>query len=267
MPDSGTPSAGPSKRPALAALCLLLSATAVGAQADPNQPADKRPVSEQVMAQLRAAGEARAQRLKETQQWALEKQKLELLKATVARESRRHRAAAAEARQTETKLRARLEQHQARQQRLKAVEGVVDAICERLEKALDELAAKSLPGLVPPDRAAGITEPGRRLAAGVDRLRQVRRRTTQAAVEVVGASLDGQAVAVKILRAGGVAAWWLSLDGKKAGTAVVRDGQTILSAAADLQDTQAIRKAFAIAEGRGTPDWALLPVQTKPAEE
>jgi len=267
MPDSGTPPMGPSKPLVLAALCLLLSATAVAAPADPNQSANNRPVSEQVMAQLRAAGEARAQRLKETQQWALEKQKLELLKATVDREARRHRAATTAAKQTEAKLRRRLDQHQTRQQKLKTVEGVVDAICERLEKALDNLAAKSLPGLVPPDQAASITDPGRRLAAGVDRLRQVGRRTKQAAVEVVGASLDGQIVAVKMLRAGGVAAWWLSLDGKKAGTAVVRDGQTILSAAANLQDTQAIRNAFAIAEGRGTPNWALLPVQTKPAKE
>lgn len=269
MHGSGKPPVKPSKRPALAltALCALLSALAVTARAQTNPPDANQPVARQVMSELRAAGEARGQLLKEQQQWALDKEKLELLKSTVIRETQRHLKAATEARQTETGLRRRLTQHKVAQQRLKAVEGVVDALCERLEKALAELAGKSLPGLVPPDRAAGITEPGRRLAAGVDRLRQVRRRAKQAAVEVVSGSLKKQTIAVKMIRAGGVAAWWLSLDGKQAGTAAMRDGQMILTLATRLEDTQAIQNAFAIAEGRGTPNWSLLPVQTEAPRE
>ena len=265
MRNSGKPPAKPSKRPALAlgAACVLLSALAVTARAQTSQPDSNQPVAKQVMSELRAAGEARAQLLKEQQQWALEKEKLELLKSTVMREAKLRRAAATKARQAETELRQRLEQHKVAQQRLKSVEGVVDALCERLEKALAKRAGKSLPGLVPPDRAASITEPGRRLAAGVDRLRQVRRRAKQAAVEIVSGSLENQTIAVKMLRAGGVAAWWLSLDGKQAGPATVRDGQVILTKATKLEDVQAIQNAFAIAEGRGTPNWALLPVQTQ----
>jgi len=250
----------------LAAVCVLL-AFAVTSRAQTKRPDANQPVAAQVMSELRAAGEARGQLLKEQQQWALERDKLELLKSTVIRETQRHRKAAAQARQAETELRRRLEQHKIAHQRLKAVEGVVDALCERLEKALAALADKSLPGLVPPDRAAGITEPGRRLAAGVDRLRQIRRRAKQAAVEVVSGSLEKQTIAVKMLRAGGVAAWWVSLDGKQTGTATVRDGQMILALATRLEDTQAIQNAFAIAEGRGTPNWSLLPLQTKATRE
>ena len=47
----------------------------------------------------------------------------------------------------------------------------------------------------------------------------------------------------------------------------MRDGRVLLSATAEPRDVQAIRKAFVIAEGRGTPDWALLPIQTEAAKD
>ena len=251
----------------LRAIIALLSAAGVAAAGDPTAGGEKPAVAEQVMAELRAAGAARAQLLKERQQWAVEKEKLELLKSTVLREAERHKAAAAAARQAEAKLRKRLAKRKGGRQRLESVEAAVDMLCERLEKALADLARRSLPGLVPPDRAAGITEPGRRLAAGVERLEAARRRTKRAGVEVVGGSLGGRRMAVRLLRVGGVAAWWMSLDGKQAGTAAVRDGRVILSAVTEPRDVQAVRKAFAVAEGRETPDWALLPVPPPPAKD
>ncbi len=251
----------------LRAIIALLSAAGVAAAGDPTAGGEKPAVAEQVMAELRAAGAARAQLLKERQQWAVEKEKLELLKSTVLREAERHKAAAAAARQAEAKLRKRLAKRKGGRQRLESVEAAVDMLCERLEKALADLARRSLPGLVPPDRAAGITEPGRRLAAGVERLEEARRRTKRAGVEVVGGSLGGRRMAVRLLRVGGVAAWWMSLDGKQAGTAAVRDGRVILSAVTEPRDVQAVRKAFAVAEGRETPDWALLPVPPPPAKD
>jgi hypothetical protein len=251
----------------LCALIALLSAAGVAAAGDPTPDGDKPAVAEEVMAELRAAGAARARLLKERQQWAVEKEKLQLLKSTVLREAERHRAAAAAARQVEAKLRKRLAERKGGRQRLESVEAAVDALCERLEKALADLARRSLPGLVPPDRAAGITEPGRRLAAGVERLEEARRRTRRAGVEVVGGLLGERSMAVRLLRAGGVAAWWMSLDGKLAGTAAVRDGQTVLRAVTEPPDVQAIRKAFAMAEGRETPDWALLPVPQPVAKD
>ena len=266
MPGSRPLPVKPSRRPAVAAVSVLLSAFAVAADEGANPPDGKPPIAEKVMDELRAAGAARAELLTEQQEWAVDREKLELLKSTVVREAERHRAAAAGARQAEARLRKRLEQQKAAQRRLRSVETVVDALCERLEKALADLAGRSLPGMVPPDRAAGITEPSRRLAAGVERLDEVRRRTKRAAVEVIGGSLGGRTVAVRLLRVGGVAAWWLGLDGKQAGTAAVRDGQVLLSATPEPRDVQAIRKAFVIAEGRGTPDWALLPIRTEAAK-
>jgi len=238
---------------------LGLTVACAGAQ-DANGTDGGPALSDRVMSALRAAGEARAQLLKERQEWDLQKQQLELLKSTVLREAERHKRIAATARQAQAELEKQRATQTATRRRLESVEAMVDALCERLEKALAGVAKGSLPGIVPPDRAAGITQPGRRLAAAVERLEEARRRTRRAGVEVVGGTLNGRSVAVRLLRAGGAAAWWLSLDGKQAGTAELRGGDLILRPAPDPQDVQAIRKAFAIAEGRGTPDWALLPV-------
>lgn len=248
-------------------LCVALVGRPDAAAGAGGGPTTRPAVAEQVMAELRAANAARARLLTEHQDWAGEKEKLALLKSTVLREADRQKAAASAARRAEADLRKRLAERQADQRRLRSVEAVVDALCERLEKALDELAKRSLPGLVPPDRAAGITQPARRLAAGTERLEEARRRTKRAGVEVVGGHLEGRRLAVKLLRAGGVAAWWLSLDGKLAGTAAVRDGRVVLRRVADERDVQAVRKAFAIAEGRAAPDWALLPAGPARAKE
>ena len=59
----------------------------------------------------------------------------------------------------------------------------------------------------------------------------------------------------------------MSLDGKLAGSAGVRDGKVLLQPTADPRDTEAIRKAFDIAEGRGTPDWVVLPLRPKASED
>jgi len=247
----------------LAVLLLAGSACAAAPPAPKQAPA----VAERVMAELRAANAARQQLLAERQAWAMEKEKLALLKTTVRGEAERFRAEAAKAKQAEAGLQKQLTDRRARQRRLQAVEAMVDALCERLEKALAALAGRSLPGVVPPDRAAGITEPGRRLAAAAGRLDDAERRAKQPAVELLSGTLAGRSMAVKVLRIGSVAAWWVTLDGKQAGTAAVEDGKLALHPVTKPADAQAIARAFTIVEGRATPDWLLLPVHRAKAKE
>ena len=237
---------------------LILLCPAGGAETPAEKP--KPSTAEQAMAELRAANAARAQLLNEQQAWALEKEKLELLKSTVRGEAERFRTAAAKARQAEADLRKQTAERQATRRRLKLVEAMVDSLCERLEKALAKLAGTSLPGLVPPDRAAGITDPARRLAAGAQRIDDAERMARSAGVEIVQGTLAGRPATVKLLRAGGVAGWWITLDGRRTGTAEVADGKLILLPTVEPGDIEAITKAFTIVEGRGTPDWVLLPM-------
>ena len=240
--------------PAGAACCaaiLLLSAAAWAGE--PSIP-------DQVMAELRAANAARAELLREEQDWALEKARLELLRTTVHDEAERLGNEAEGARIEAAQLRAKAGILRAAQQKLELAEAMIDALAERLEQALDVLAGKSLPGLVPPDTAAGITDPGKRLAAGVQRLHMAEQQARKTGIELVTGNLGGRQLTVKLLRIGGTAAWWIALDGSQAGTASVRDGKLVLSTAQTPRDLEAIRKAFAVAEGRRAPDWALLPM-------
>jgi len=218
------------------------------------------------MAELGAAHEARTQLAKEHQEWTLEKERLELLTSAVRGEAERFKAVADKAKRDEADLKARNQTLQAAKQRLERVEAMIDALAERLEKALAALAARSLPGLVPPDTAAGITDPPKRLAAGARRLDEVPRQAEAAGIELVVGTLDDRAVTVRLLRAGTVAAWWITLDGKQTGTAAVRDGGLVLSPSTSPDEAAAIRKAFAIAEGHAAPDWVLLPVRRSRAE-
>jgi len=244
--------------PAAVAVAALLSL----AVAEPEGGATTRPASDvpdRVMAELRAANAARSQLLQAEQDWALEKEKLKLLKSTVLREAARLRAAADEAARQETNLGKRTTGARAQRKRLDEVEAMVDALAERLEKALEATGRRYLPGLVPADRAAGITDPAERLSAAAGRLAEARRQAGAARIELVSGFLAGRALTVKLLRAGGVAAWWMSLDGADSGPATLADGKLLLTAARTAGDDEAIRKAFAIAEGHAPPAWSLLP--------
>ena len=236
----------------LAAMLLLGGAAA---------PApDRGPAPQQIMNELRQANTARAQLLREEQEWAMESERLELLLATLGDETKRLTGEAAEADTARAGFRQQLAGLRAQQERFEQVEAAIDTLCERLEEALDALAARSLPGLVPPDRAAGITEPDKRLAAAVGRLDETARRGLKAAVEIVQGDLEGKTLTIKLLRLGGVAAWWVAFDGGQAGTAAMAGGTLALKPAASPEDTEAITKAFAIVEGRAAPHWVLLPL-------
>jgi hypothetical protein len=220
-----------------------------------------------VMAELQGANTARSRLLKEEQDWEMEKQRLELLRSTIVEETRRLRAAASEDKKRETELRKKMTIAEARQQRLTQIEAMVDALAERLEKALEVLSKRSLPGLIPPDTAAGIIDPSRRLAAAAGRLDQAHRRARASGIEIVEGRLDKEPVTIKLLRAGGAAAWWISLDGKRAGTATVENGSLVLKASTGPNDIAEIRKAFSIVSGQVAPDWVTLPahhIEAKP---
>jgi len=217
-------------------------------------------VPKKVLSELRAANVARKQLLEEQQKWAMEKERLELLAAAVRAETKRFGEDAKQAEENASAMQQQGADLRAQQKKFDQAEAMVDTLAERLEQALETLAADSLPGLVPPDRSAGITEPARRLAAAAGRLRDVERNTRESAVEIVVGDMDGQSATVKLLRLGGVAAWWVSLDGAEGGTAVLEGGKLVLQRGRTDVETAAVRTAFAIAQGQTAPVWVLLPM-------
>ena len=244
-------------------VALLLAAPAAVWAATKQAPS----VAEQTMAELRAAHAARAARLREAQDWALERQRLQVLQAAVEAETKRLADNAAEAKRQAAKLRERLKAAEATQKRLEAVEAMIDTLAERLEQALEALGAATIPGVVPLDTAAGITDPAARLAAGVQRISDAEQRAREPGIELVTGSLLGQPATVKLLRIGGVAAWWMTLDCERTGTAAVEGGKLVLRPAGMVDEAAAIKRAFAIAEGRAAPHWVLLPIRKQPAKQ
>jgi len=243
----------------LAALAAILLALPLTGGAGPQGADDAATIPQKVQAHLAAAHRARSQLAEEEQAWAIERERLELLVSAVRRRAERFKAETEQAGAARADLQKKVDTLSARKRRLEAVEALLDALAEHLEKDLETLSAETLPGLVPPETAAGAGDPARRFDAAVARLADTRRRLATATVEIVTGTLAGREVTVKLLRAGGAAAWWTSLDGTRAGTARRDGGRLALTPAASPEGARAIRRAFDMAEGRAAPDWIVLP--------
>jgi hypothetical protein len=222
---------------------------------------DAGTVPERIQAELTVAHRARSQLAEEERAWAEEKERLNLLLTTVRRRTEQLQAEAGDAAAARDALREEVESLSAKRERLDAVETLLDTLAERLEQDLAALAAGTLPGLVPPDAAAGITDPARRFDAAVARLQETESRLGTVTVEIVTGILDGREVTVKLLRAGAAAAWWTSLDGQRAGTARLDGDRLVLTPVDSAATADAVRKAVAVAEGRAAPAWVLLPAK------
>lgn len=201
-----------------------------------------------VRAELQAANRARAELAREESAWTAERQRLTaLIAATTAETERLEREAASAA--------ARRDAARAAITALGSA-AELDALRTRLAEAGAAAAGqlRALAATVPP----GVIALGDDLSfdAVVRVLEGAERAAATVTVEVVTGSRDGRAEAVKLLRVAGAAAWWVSLDGRTAGTAAMRDGKLVLTAAAE---SEAIRAALAQAEGRGQPSIVVLP--------
>jgi len=237
------------------ALPLLLAGTlAFSAQQSAEQSLPKKVISE-----LEAADASRSQLVEEEQQWRSEKQRLKLLLQSVERETERLNSTAAEAEKRADKLQEQISEVEEEHSRARAVEKMVASVAKDLENALDKLSSQSPPGLVPAASEDRPTEPSARFSAAARRLDRVEQRLSNTSMELVSGDLNGKSVTVKMLRAGGVGAWWVSLDGTQAGTAVAGQDGLILQPAESDDQVAAISRAVAIAEGRAAPEWVLLP--------
>ena len=237
------------------ALPLLLAGTlAFSAQQNAEQPLPQKVISE-----LEAADSSRARLVEEEQEWRSEKQRLELLLQSVRRETERLTSAANDADKRAEKLREQIAEVEDEHSRARAVEDMVVSVSQDLEDALQDLSSQSPPGLVPDASEDRPAEASARLSAAARRLDRAEQRLSDTSMELVTGDLDGKSMTVKLLRAGGVGAWWVSLDGTQAGTAVAGQDGLILQPAGSDDEVAAISHAVAIAEGRAAPEWVLLP--------
>lgn len=216
---------------------------------------------EAVTSELRAAHEARVQRLREHQDWLLEKQRLELLRDTLRREIQRLDQAAHDAGLDADALEREWSGDQDRERRQVALGLAVERLADQTDENLDAVAARVLPGVVPPPEPPSNPQPEARLLAAVRRLEHAERQAASATAGLTAGVFGGKPETVRLLRIGGVAAWWLSLDGTRSGVAAWDAGKVQLHAGSP-GDHQAITRAFAILEGGAAPQWVVLPFRS-----
>jgi hypothetical protein len=224
-------------------LCVICAVAGIAAEpaADPAMAA---------LNDLRAAGQARSAQAAAEAAWRDERDRLVSLVAAAKAEAARLAEDATAAEQAAATAKAEAAAL-GDSDELARVEAILTAAGARLRDRLTDLAKAHPPGAVavPADPA---------FDAAVRAIDASERAAAQVAVEVVTGSLEGKPLAVRLLRAGGAAAWWASLDGVRAGTAAPGpDGVRLVAAPPD--EAAAIRRAVEIAEGRHAPAIVVLP--------
>ncbi len=208
-----------------------------------------------ILEALRAADVARQTEATEAQAWADEKARLELLLTSIEErigaERRRRDRARAELRTLEATT---------PEPPTAALETGTAEMSAKIDDSLDALAQSVPPGLIPP-RGTQRANPREALDQALHRLERAERAVKTVDVSVATGRLDGTPVSVEVIRLGGVAAWWRSLDGTAGGEAFMVRGQLELRPADDADSLEAIALASVIAKGRAAPQIVLLPVR------
>jgi len=220
-------------------LIVAFVCAAVLAAADPAADA---------LAELRAANRARGELARESAAWTAERQRLEALISATEAEARRCTEAATAAEQSVLTAR---EQAAAlgRDADPATLQARLDHAAGELATRLRVLARQAVPGVLPQGEPAGFD-------AVVKSLEVAERAAGTVTVEVVTGTCAGQSEAVKLLRVSGAGAWWVALDGRRAGTAAMVEGALVLT---PVETAGAILAAFLQLEGRQPPSIVELP--------
>lgn len=227
--------------------------------------ATEKTTAVRVMEDLRAAGEARVEYEKVLTRDAEEQARTEVLLQALAAGRERAQRQTLAARRECARIRAETAGAASAGDAMRELEKTAAHLAEKLERELDRSAGRTFPGVVADNphvaEAGKQPEDGERFHAALARLESAELAAKEWNSEIVSGWLDGQELAVRLLRAGNVAAWWLTLDGKRAGTARMEGEKLLLRPAADAAIAENIARAFAAYAGRLAPDWVTLPLE------
>jgi hypothetical protein len=227
------------------------------------EAAEKPSVPERILLDLRAANDARTALEKERAEWQAEKARLELLEKLLKEEVERRRteteraeSGIAKIRQESAGMNSTVDEH-------RQLETAATEVSDRLHEALDARASASLPGVVPVGQEDSTS---RKLDVAMKRLADTEAACRMWSVEVASGFLNGEELAVRLLRAGDAGAWWMALDGLRAGTARMEGGRLLLEEIRETGLRDRILSAFSMQAGRMVADWLVLPLAagTKP---
>ena len=211
---------------------------------------------EAILEELRATDRARQTDATEAQAWAEEKARLELLIAAAKEETttaRQRRKDAKTALKTLTAAGPAPSED-------RTLEVGAARVAEAIERRLDAFGRAMPPGVIP-QRGPRRADAREALDRALHRLERAERNAQTISVTIAPGEGDGGMRSVEVVRFGGVAAWWRSLDGQQGGQARMVDGTLRLYPIDRPEDLDAIALASAIAKGRRAPEVVLLPVR------
>jgi hypothetical protein len=240
----------------LLALCVGLSISDANAQPSTTKIADR------ILATLRAASESRSKNAQEAHTWKEERQRLNVLHQTVTQRIVQQEARAKKMRAEVVKLDKQNQALEPQRANITRLEILASNQARLIAEKLHALSLTLPPGVVPEARPQQ-SDPLDQLQAAMNRLEATENNLSNVAVELSTGILATKSIAVEVLRVGGAAAWWRSLDGKQAGQAEIKNGQVLLSLATSRSDRKAILMACDIAKGRAAPSIIALPFRPK----
>ena len=216
-------------------------------------------IADRVLTALKGASEARSDNAREAQNWKEERQRLNVLQQTINQRIGQQRLQAKELRRGIADLKAQNEALEPQRLTIKNLELLAESQASVIDQSLDALALTLPPGIVPKYRAVNV-EAIEKLQNALNRLETTENNLQNVAVELSTGQRNGKTLAVEILRVGGAATWWRSLDGETAGHVQIKQGKLLLEPVENADDRKAILKACDIAKGRAAPQIVALPL-------
>jgi hypothetical protein len=211
--------------------------------------------AEAILEDFAAANRARAEQAHDEAAWRGERERLLAIIAAARADSERLAQKVTAAERELTAKRTEIAELQ-QQTEANAVRQVLASACTRIAAHLAELTARGALAIDVPT-ASGNAEAFTTLATAVD---AAERAAKEISLAVVVGELEGSRTAAKVLRVSGALAWWVSLDGRQAGTVSVVSGITHLTRVDDTRFSEAIHSAVAMVEGRRPQGQVALPV-------
>ena len=209
----------------------------------------------QILETLRATNDLRARSAQELNQWESDRELLKLQIETNQKQlgqlEKLKKALQAKLKTITTKNNIALDTD------VEALNTLEKKLATAIQKNLLALQNSTLPGaLAPPQKLDQLQGS---FASAYQALHEAENRSEEVRIELTSGHLHGQRISVHLLRLGGVAGWWQSLDGKEQGTATMENGHLQLRDNVTPEDQSAIEKAIHIAQGRLAPVLVTLP--------
>jgi len=239
----------------ICALAILVSTPIFSLSAEPNTSR----IADRILSALQAANAVRGENSREAQRWKEERQRLQVLEATLRQRIEQQRLQQKKLEAQIDTLRKQNKEIEPQRLLISKLKDLAMSNANKIHTTLDQKAQTLVPGVIQ-KRNDEEQEALNQIQSALNRLEATENNMKNVAIELATGRYEGKPLAVELLRMGGALAWWRSFDGKRAGHAVVKNGLLELSATENDSERRAINQACNIAKGRAAPEIVLLPI-------